>query len=66
MDKKNLGIVLSIFGGGIGLIGLVSGGILAMLVLLVVYYFAVGFTLTEITDLVENPVTWLMDLFKDE
>lgn len=63
MDKKNLGIVLSIVGCGIGLISLFSGGLIAMIILMIIYYFTTGFMITEFTDFSNNLVMWLFDLF---
>jgi len=62
--KKNLGIVLSIFGGIFGLTGLFTGGPIAMIFLLIIYYFGVGFVITEFTDFADNIMTWLFDLLK--
>lgn len=63
MNKKNLGIIFSIIGGSIGLLGLASGGFFAMLLLMISYYFIIGFVITEFTDLSDNLLTWLFELF---
>jgi len=62
MNEKNLGIVLSIIGGSIGFVGLLTGGFIGLIFTSIIYYCVVGFMLTEFTDFSDNPLTWLFDL----
>ena len=70
--KKNLGVVLSIIGGSFGLLGLIGGGPLLMLMLMAVYYFGVGFIISEYTELngecynLIDMLSWLPNLLKSE
>lgn len=62
MNKQNLGIVLSVFGGSLGLLGLLGGGPVVMILVLLMYYFGIGFLLTELTDIVDSMSMWLFEL----
>lgn len=64
MENQNLGILLSIVGGSLGLTALISGGFFALIAILAIYYTVVGFILTELTEITSSIIGWLPELFK--
>lgn len=62
MNKKDLGLVLGSLFIAVMVISLITGGVLGLILSSVLYYFGVGFFVTEFTGYSTNVLTWLTDL----
>lgn len=65
MDKKTLAILLSGLGIGVGLVSLFTGGLLGLIFAMLIYYFGIGFLVTEFTNYSNDIIRWIYDLLGD-